>query len=124
MLLALAVAVASGLGAVARATLGAVVQARTGGRLPHGTLLVNVTGSLLLGLVLGLAVSAGLPEPVALVLGSGFAGGYTTLSTYAWETLSLARSHRLPAAVTYALGSVALGLLASAAGFGLARAVS
>ncbi len=120
MLLAVAVALAAGLGAVARVALAGAVQARTGGRLPYGTLLVNTSGSLLLGLVLGLAVSAGLPDAVALVLGSGFAGGYTTLSTYAWETVQLGRDER-GLAVAYALGSVALGLLAAAAGLGLAR---
>lgn len=120
MLVTAAVALAAGLGAVCRYTLDQHVQHRTRSDFPFGTLLINVVGSLILGLVLGLAAHHGLAPDVTLVLGTGFAGGFTTLSTWAWETLALAESGNLPGAAWNAVGSFVAGLLAAAAGFGLA----
>ena len=120
MLLTLATAFASGLGAVARYVLDQVVQHRTRSEFPYGTMLINVTGSLLLGLVLGLSAHHGLTRGPTMLLGTGFAGGYTTLSTWAWETLVLARTGELLRASLNIFGSIALGLAAAATGFGLA----
>ena len=119
-MLTLAIAVAAGLGAVARYALDQAVQRRTAGELPLGTFVVNALGSLLLGLVLGLSVHHGLSRGTTLVVGTGFAGGFTTLSTWAWETLALAQGRQLAAAAANVVGSFAVGLLAAAAGFGLA----
>lgn len=121
MLLALGVAVAAGAGSVLRYVVDQLVQHRLRTPFPMGTLLVNLSGSLLLGLVTGLFLHRGLPTTAAVVLGVGFAGGYTTLSTWAWETLALAESGQLMAAAVNALGSFGLGLLAAAAGLGLAQ---
>ena len=120
MTLSVLVALAAGLGAVCRYALDQVVQHRTAGDFPLGTLVINVSGSLLLGLVLGLAAQGRLPSDVALVVGTGFAGGFTTLSTWAWETLALAESGDLAAAGWNIAGSFAAGLAAAAAGFALA----
>jgi CrcB protein len=119
-MLSMAVALAAGLGAVVRYLTDQVVQHRTGGEFPYGTLLINVTGSLLLGVVTGAAMHHGLSTDVALVVGTGFAGGYTTLSTWAWESLALAESGELLEAGLNVVGSFALGLAAAAAGLGLA----
>src|SRR3954453_18581299 len=115
-----AVALAAGLGAAARYLLAQVVSSRTGGEFPYGTLLVNVTGSLVLGLITGLAVHHGLATTPTLVLGGGFAGGYTTLSTWAWESLALAETGEIVAAAVNVVGSGAVGLAAAGAGLGLA----
>ena len=120
MQLALAITLAAGLGAVCRYALDQVVQQRTGGEFPYGTLVINVAGSLLLGLTLGLQVHHGLATQATLVIGTGFAGGFATLSTWAWETLALAETGDLSAASWNVLGSFAAGLLAAAGGFGLA----
>ncbi|MDQ1706515.1 MAG: fluoride exporter [Frankiaceae bacterium] len=119
-MLSLAVGVAAGLGAVARLLLDRAVTARAPGRFPFGTLAVNVSGSFVLGLVTGWAAHHGLSARAALVLGAGFAGGFTTLSTLAWETIWLAEDFRPMAAACYAGGSALAGLLAAAAGLGLA----
>lgn len=119
-MLTLAVAVAAGVGAVARYVLDMVVQHRSAGTFPAGTLLVNLTGSLLLGLIVGLGLHHGLPRTPTVVIGVGFAGGYTTFSTYVWESLALVESGALAEAATNAFGSFAVGLLAAAAGLGLA----
>ena len=120
MLLAVAIAAAAGLGAVCRYALDQIVQHRTVSDFPYGTFLINVLGSFLLGLVLGLSVHHGLGSGVTLVVGTGFAGGFTTLSTWAWETLALVESGDLAAAVWNIAGSFSVGLLGAAAGFGLA----
>ena len=115
-----AVTVAAGLGAVLRYLLDRTVQRRTSTRLPLGTLAVNVSGSFVLGLVVGLTAHHGFPSSTGTVIGAGFAGGYTTLSTWAWESLALAETGAGGAALANVVGSFALGLLAAAAGLGLA----
>jgi CrcB protein len=84
-------------------------------RFPRGTVLVNTTGSFALGLVAG-----GLHGRLATVVGVGLLGGYTTLSTYAVETVALLERRRVAAALLNVLGSAVLGLAAAAAGLALA----
>ncbi len=119
-MLSLAVAVAAGLGAVLRYVVDQLVAHRVRAEFPYGTFVINVTGSLLLGVVTGLAVHHGLPRAPTLVVGTGFAGGYTTLSTWAWESLALAATGGLLAAGANVVASFAAGLAAAAAGLGLA----
>jgi CrcB protein len=90
-LLFIAIAVAGGLGAAARFVLDGVVRARTNSRttFPLGTFLINASGSLLLGLVVGLTSSQLLPETLHAIVGAGFLGGYTTFSTASFETVRL-----------------------------------
>lgn len=119
-MIALAVALAAGLGAVCRYLLDVAVTGRTrGSGFPYGTFCVNVSGSFVLGLVVGLGLHHHLGGDAVAVLGAGFAGGYTTLSTWAWETLELGREGKLRPAVANVAGSLAAGLLAGAAGLGL-----
>jgi CrcB protein len=120
MLLAAAVAAAAGVGAVARYLLDQFVGGRVLRAFPYGTLAVNVSGASLLGLVLGSAMHHGLAEGPATVLGAGFAGGYTTLSTWAYETLVLAEEREYLQATANIIASVGVGVAAAAAGFGLA----
>lgn len=120
MILAVAVGLAAAVGAVARYLLDQWVQDRHDSVLPWGTYLVNMTGSFVLGLVTGLAVHQGLPAVPTTVLGVGFAGGYTTWSTWSWESLRLAEDGALIEATLNAVGSVATGLLAAGVGLGLA----
>jgi len=117
----IAVALAAGVGAVCRHEVDRRVVARLRTQLPVGTFLVNISGSLLLGLVVGLGLHHDLADRVVTIVGAGFAGGYTTLSTWAWVTVVLARERETRAAVINVLGSIAVGLLAGAAGLGLAR---
>jgi CrcB protein len=109
--LALLVALAAGVGAVLRSLVDHQVR-RPG--FPVGTLVVNVSGAFLLGLLAG--TTSG---DVAAVLGVGLCGGYTTLSTLTWESLALVEQRARLLAVVNVLGSVALGLLAAWAGLSL-----
>lgn len=114
------VMLAAGLGAVARYLLDEVIEHHTTGSLPLGTLAVNVSGGLLFGLVTGLALHHGLPARPTVVAGTGFLGGYTTFSTWAWETIALADLGEMRAALLNVMASFGVGLLAAAAGLGLA----
>lgn len=115
------ICLAGGAGAALRLLVDGWCRGRFGDRLPWGTLLINVSGSLLLGLLTGLALRHGLPTPWRLVLGTGLLGGYTTFSTAAWETVRLlGRRDALGAAVT-GLGMLVLGVTAAAGGLALGQ---
>jgi CrcB protein len=109
------------LGSIARYVLGGLVLHSTGAsRLPYGTLVVNVTGCLAIGVIAGLAERASLFTPATrLFLITGFLGGYTTFSAFAFETVFLAREHAWASALGNVLAQVALGLVAVVAGFKL-----
>ncbi|MCP3426400.1 CrcB family protein [Rothia sp. AR01] len=110
-------AAAGGAGAVCRLVLDGVVRARTTGAIPWGTVLINLSGSFLLGLLTGLVGSRVLPEALLLVLGTGFLGGYTTYSTASFETVRLLQQRRWAAGVANGLG--VLVTATAAAGLGL-----
>ncbi len=79
---------------------------------PAGTFAINVSGAFVLGLV-GVAFLQSMPDHRAwfLLLGTGFCGGYTTFSTFEWETLQLLRAGSWWMAAANVLGSVAVGFL-------------
>lgn len=107
-LLFVLVALAGGLGAAARFALDSAIRVATaerrmGGVLPWGTLVINLSGSLLLGLVVG-AVGAGvLGGEWQWALGAGFLGGYTTFSTASFETVRLLQGRRWAAGLVNGL---------------------
>lgn len=91
---------------------------------PAGTLVVNVTGSLLIGLLAGLAESRSLLGPEArLLLVTGLLGGYTTFSAFSLETLVLLRAGQTATALVAVSLQVVLGLAAAWAGFAAALAI-
>jgi CrcB protein len=116
----LLVALAGALGALARYGVHGLVQSRTASRFPYGTVVVNITGSFVLGLLVGLATYQGLDADVRTVVGTGFIGAYTTFSSFSYDTFGLWEEGDTRAAVGNALGSVVVGLVAATAGFALA----
>lgn len=97
----------------------AATARRPGARdLPWGTLSVNLVGSLVLGVVAGLTVRLG-TDVVALLVGTGFCGAFTTFSTFAVESVRLAEAGRWRAAAGNVVGSVALGLVVATLGYAL-----
>lgn len=118
--LVLAVGGAAAVGAVLRYLVDRAVQARTAGVMPWGTMTVNVVGSLVLGAVVGLAADGRLAAAVAAVLGAGLCGGFTTFSTWFYETLRLVDEGLLRAAGLNVALSLLAGLAASCAGLALA----
>jgi CrcB protein len=114
----LGVMVAGGFGAAARLLLDGAVRERTEVS-GLGTVLVNLSGSLLLGLVAGLAAASLLPSPVRLVVGTGFLGGYTTFSTASVETVRLLQQRRWAAASLLGLGMLLAAVALAGAGMWL-----
>ncbi|MFP4147351.1 MAG: fluoride efflux transporter FluC [Halorhodospira sp.] len=106
----LAVAVGSALGGVARFWVAALVNRRLGEAFPWGTLVVNASGALLAGLLAAaLAATGGLPTLEGLLL-IGFCGSYTTVSSFALQTFTLAQAGGWPRAIGNILATLALTL--------------
>jgi CrcB protein len=114
------VVIAGALGALARYIVHHIVQSRASGVFPYGTVVVNITGAFVLGFVTGMFLYHGLAPDARVIVGTGFLGAYTTFSSFSYETLGLLRDDAPVAALVNAFGSVAVGLLAAAAGLGLA----
>ena len=109
----LCIALAGGLGSACRLFLDGVIRAHIRGSVPWGTTIINLTGSLLLGLVTGFTANQLLPEAVHLIVGAGFLGGYTTFSTASFETIRLLQERRWVIGVLNGLGvTVAASALA------------
>jgi fluoride exporter len=105
------------LGAAAGAPL-RLLATRLAGRSPElGTLAVNVVGSAVLGVLLGLA---DVPAPVVALMGTGFCGALTTFSTFGADVVRLLDERALGRAAGYLLATLVLGLGAAAAGYALA----
>jgi fluoride exporter len=115
------VALGGAIGAAARFAVAQWTGARWGWTFPWGTFAVNITGSLAIGLVMALLVARGSDPMYRLLLVTGFLGGYTTFSAFSFEALALLESRRWDAAALYLIGSVVVGLLATALGLGLGR---
>jgi CrcB protein len=119
-----AIAVGAAVGGVSRYYLSTAVQHRMGSIFPWGTLVINVTGSVLLGFLMRYALTTpGVSVELRALLTTGFCGGYTTFSTYSYETATLIEDGQLGRAGTYALASVLLALAGTFGGFALAREV-
>ena len=111
------------LGANARYLLGLWVATRLGTTFPYGTFVINVTGSFVLGLIMGLLDAHILAPAVRLSLAIGFVGAYTTFSTFTYETLRLIEDGSLLLASLNVVGSVVVGLLAAVAGLATGRSL-
>lgn len=116
------IALGSAMGGVSRYVIGAAVQQRFGLAFPVGTLIVNITGSLLLGFIMRIALGGTQISPeMRVFLTTGFCGGYTTFSTFSYDTAILFESGQFRRATIYVTLSVVLSVLATIAGFTLAQ---
>lgn len=120
-----AIGVGGALGAMARFGVGHAANEWLGTDFPYGTLIANVAGSFLIGIVFVLLVEKALLSPVwrsALIV--GFLGAFTTFSTFSLQSLALMEAGRFFAAATYILSSVIVCIAAAAFGMWLGRQLS
>jgi fluoride exporter len=118
----LAVAVGGLVGAPSRYLLDRAISGRTQSDRPWGTLVINLTGSLLLGFLTGTTMTGHLSEVGKALLGTGFCGAYTTFSTFSFESVRLLEDGRIVDAAGNVVMSVAVGLAAAAAGLAIGLA--
>jgi CrcB protein len=110
------------LGAIARYALGGWAAEKWGGGFPYGTLLINVSGSFVLGLFLAVTASRLPLDPRwRLLFAVGFLGAYTTFSTFTYETVQLLLANDWRPALAYVGISNVLGVGAALLGVGLGR---
>ena len=113
----LAISLGGILGANARYLISLYVAERFGTAFPYGTFLINVTGSLVIGFFLTLAVEKLAIDPLwRLFFATGFLGAYTTFSTYTYEAAVLLRAGSYGPALLYLFGSVLVGMVGVFAG--------
>ena len=110
-------AACGGLGAATRYLVDLGIARLTGTRFPWGVMVINVTGALALGLVIGMLPGA------AFVIGTGFLGGYTTFSTAMIDTVALWRDGARRASVLNAVGMLAAAVAAAVCGLVLGAAI-
>jgi CrcB protein len=112
VLLWTAVVLIGGAGAVVRFVVDDAVSGRFGRSFPYGTLVINLSGAVILGLLTGLALN----DDAALLAGTAAVGSYTTFSTWMFETQRLAEERQYPRAVANIGVSLVLGVAAAAVG--------
>lgn len=118
------VALGSALGGVSRYLLGGLIQRLLDTTFPAGTLLINISGSFLLGAIIRYAVETPTFSPeIRAFLTVGFCAGYTTFSTFSYETVSMLEDGEWTRAGLYVAGSLLLSLFGTFLGFALARGV-
>lgn len=110
-------ALAGGLGASIRYLVDVGVAKLTSTRFPWGVMIINITGSLVLGIVVGVLPGA------AFIVGTGLLGGYTTFSTAMVDTVALWRDGERGASAFNAIGMLLLGLAAAFAGLAVGTAL-
>lgn len=124
VVLALYVAAGSAIGGVTRYLLGIFLQQRAGTGFPVATLVINVTGSLLLGFLMRVSISSlEITPETRVMLTTGFCGGYTTFSTFSYDTAGLMESGQYGRAALYVGFSVVLSLAGTFAGFAAAQSL-
>lgn len=118
----LLIAMFGAIGTLARFGLQGVVQIKMGSTFPYGTLVINLTGCFFLGLIGQLTLNRVImPAEWRLAIAVGFFGGYTTFSSFGWESAKMFEAGEWLRASAYVVASVLLGLLLSVAGIRLAN---
>ena len=119
-----AVAVGGAIGASLRWSLGTWIVQRTGPGFPWNTMLINVSGAFLIGVLMALSVEKGvIPGDWRLFLGTGVLGGFTTFSTLSYESIALMQDGLWVAGLANMFASAAAGLVAAWLGLVAGRAL-
>lgn len=117
----LLVFVGGGAGSCLRFAIGGLVRSRASGDFPWGTLCVNITGALIIGILMGAFFESNADSNWRLLVAVGALGGYTTFSALAYESMKLLEARNYGAFAAYAVGTNVIGLAACGLGLVLAR---
>ena len=113
--------IGGGTGSIARYLLSKVWNTSTTG-IPYGTFTANILGTFIIGLILGWAIKNNtLSSNTTLLLATGFCGGFTTFSTFAYENYNLLKSGDLTTFIIYSVASFAMGMIAVFVGLSLVK---
>ena len=118
----LSIAAGGALGAVSRFCLGNLISRIIGSALPYGTFVINIVGCFFMGLIMTMIIERGMLSAAwRLLLCVGFLGGFTTFSSFGYETLMLLQEDKIVAALAYVGGSIILGLMSAALGVAVGK---
>jgi fluoride exporter len=123
MKILLAIGAGSFIGGVGRYLLSQLIQTKSLTHFPVGTLVVNIVGCFLIGVVFGFFAKGTLSDEWRLFLVTGVLGGFTTFSAFSGETIGLLQGGQYGPAIVYVLASVLFGLLATFIGLWLVKLV-
>ena len=125
MIVQLLIFIGGGIGACLRYILSTLTNRLMGSHYPYGTFFVNIIGCLFIGFIVALAINKShiIGPNLKIFLTIGIAGGFTTFSTFGYESLDLIKQGHAFASIVYPVSSVVLGILAVYLGMYLARYV-
>jgi len=110
-------------GSVLRFLSARTLEAHLHSSFPFGTFLVNITGSLIIGLIYGLTLKNLVSPEIRLLVATGFCGGLTTFSTFSYEILTLLQDDQLFYSLLYIAGSLAAGFFAAWVGYSIIKLI-
>lgn len=121
MKIIIAIGTGSFIGAVCRYLLSQFIHTKFLSTFPFGTLVVNILGCLLIGLVFGVSSRVNLAQEWRLFLATGLIGGFTTFSAFSYETINMLRDGQFWYASAYVVSSVVVGLIATFIGIAIIK---
>jgi CrcB protein len=112
------------LGSIARYITSRSIDDKLNSVFPYGTLTVNIVGSLIIGVLYGWLSRKGEGESLRLLLGTGFCGGFTTYSAFAFENVNLWQQKMPAPSIMYIIVTLVIGFLAVAGGVSIGKSIS
>jgi CrcB protein len=112
------------LGSIARYITSRSIDDKLNSVFPYGTLIVNIAGSFIIGILYGWLSRKGEGESIRLLLGTGFCGGFTTYSAFAFENVNLWQQKMHAPSIMYIIATLVIGFLAVAGGISIGKSIS